>query len=401
MGNDARSGGSRRGLLALGLGLGVLLVASLTFRALTPWSAATVFAAASALAGLVSGAAERRIGAALVIAGVLTWAGEKSDLRPLALIQQRERAAEYLFGRSLTEKERAEARSQAERLVQLRVEADSRSQAAAELPAEAEPAIRARAAEIAAERLKAMPGDEWSRRVGVEEQRILLDKKGGYFPPDVRPDRLRQYLSALVETIAIAIWGTLIAVVLSLPFGLLGSHRTLEILLPGSSALRRWTRWGIAASVRRLFDASRGFNEFVLALIFVAILGLGPFAGTLALAVHTFGVLGKVFADAFDTTRRGEVEGVQAAGAGPLQVVSWAVIPQMLPILVSQSLLRFESNVRSASVLGLVGAGGIGFLIDAKLKAYQFREVATMMILIIIVVAVIDFACTRANRKLA
>ena len=92
--------------------------------------------------------------------------------------------------------------------------------------------------------------------------------------------------------------------------------------------------------------------------------------------------------------------GVSATGAPPMHVVSFAVVPQVLPYMVSQSLLRFESNVRSASVLGLVGAGGIGFLIDAKLKSYQFQEVASMMILIIALVSLIDFVCGRIMARL-
>jgi len=112
------------------------------------------------------------------------------------------------------------------------------------------------------------------------------------------------------------------------------------------------------------------------------------------LAVHTFGVLGKVFADAFDTINEGEVEGVTASGASPVHVISFAVLPQVFPLVISQTFLRFESNVRSASVLGLVGAGGIGFLIDAKLKSYQFQEVATIMLIIIVLVSIIDFGCS-------
>jgi len=119
----------------------------------------------------------------------------------------------------------------------------------------------------------------------------------------------------------------------------------------------------------------------------------------LALAVHTFGVLGKVFADALDTIGKGEVEGVLASGAPSPHVISFAVLPQVFPIVISQTLLRFESNVRSASVLGLVGAGGVGFLIDAKLKSYQFQEVATIMLLIIILVSIIDFGCSRIVKR--
>ncbi len=381
-------------LVVFGAALGVL-------QALTGLSPALSFAAACAVAALAALPLDTRLFTGLLIVAVLAWSGERSDLDPLRLVQQRERAGEYLFGRDLSAEDRADARRQAERLIDLRFEADATAAARRELPSGTPEELRNATQRLAVEARAATPTQEIASRIEAEERRMLLDKRGGYFPPEMRLSRLRQYADALLETVAIAIWGTLIAVALAIPFSLMASHRTLLIFLSGDQRWRRVVRWAIAGSVRRLFDASRGFNEFVLALIFVAILGLGPFAGTLALAVHTFGVLGKVFADAFETIRKGEVEGVQASGATPLQTVSWAVIPQSLPFIVSQSLLRFESNVRSASVLGLVGAGGIGFLIDAKIKAYQYREVATMMILIIIVVAIIDFACTRAMRKLA
>ncbi|MEL6797339.1 MAG: phosphate/phosphonate ABC transporter permease [Planctomycetota bacterium] len=231
--------------------------------------------------------------------------------------------------------------------------------------------------------------------------RAERDRSGGFFPPETSPKAIRLYADALLETLAIAIWGTALAVVAAAVVALLGSRRTLGILMTGESPPRRWLRAVGVFFTRRGFDACRGFNEFVLALIFVAILGLGPFAGVLALAVHTFGVLGKVFADAMQSVKDGEIEGVSSTGAPASSVVRFAVIPQVLPYMISQSLLRFESNVRSASVLGLVGAGGIGFLIDAKLKSYQFQEVATMMILIIAVVTVIDLVCGALMRRIA
>lgn len=389
------------GWFRLAMPLAVLGIALMAFQTLTSLSPALAFAAACGLAAIASLPLDTRLFTGLLIVAVLAWSGERSDLDPLRLVQQRDRAGEYLFGRSLSEEDQADARRQAERLIDLRFEADASAAARRELPAGSPEELREATRRLAAEARAATPAAEIASRIEVEERRMLMDKRGGYFPPELRLSRLRQYADALLETVAIAIWGTLIAVALAVPFSLMASQRTLLVFLSGNQRWRRAARWAIAGSVRRLFDASRGFNEFVLALIFVAILGLGPFAGTLALAVHTFGVLGKVFADAFETIRKGEVEGVQATGATPLQTISWAVIPQSLPFIVSQSLLRFESNVRSASVLGLVGAGGIGFLIDAKIKAYQYREVATMMILIIIVVAIIDFACTRAMKRLA
>lgn len=389
------------GWIKLGLPLIVLVGALGAAHALTGWSPAMALAAACAAGAVAALPFDTRLFTGLLIVAVLAWSGERSNLDPLKLVQQRERAGEYLLGRTLTDEDRTDARRQAERLIKLRFEADASAAARRAGPSSTPQELRDATARLAAQARAEAPALEIEERIATEERRMLLDKRGGYFPPEMRLSRLRQYADSLLETVAIAIWGTLIAVVLAIPFSLMASQRTLLVFVSGNQRWRRCLRWMIAGVVRRLFDASRGFNEFVLALIFVAILGLGPFAGTLALAVHTFGVLGKVFADAFETIRKGEVEGVQASGASALQTVSWAVIPQSLPFIVSQSLLRFESNVRSASVLGLVGAGGIGFLIDAKIKAYQYREVATMMILIILVVALIDFACTRAMKKLA
>ena len=136
-----------------------------------------------------------------------------------------------------------------------------------------------------------------------------------------------------------------------------------------------------------------------MALIFVAVIGLGPFAGVLALAIHTFGVLGKVFSEAIETIDPGQVEAVMASGAGAVQVVVFSVLPQVMPLMVSYSLLRFESNVRSATILGFCGAGGIGFLMFDKLNGYLYREVATMMIMVIISVSIIDYLCGKLRNQ--
>lgn len=147
--------------------------------------------------------------------------------------------------------------------------------------------------------------------------------------------------------------------------------------------------------VRRFLDFARGFNEFVMALIFVAIIGLGPFAGIMALFVHTTGILGKVFSEAIEAIEPRQVEAVVSTGSGSGQVISFAVIPQVMPTIVSYSLLRFESNVRSATILGFCGAGGIGFLMFDKLNGFLYREVCTMMIMVIILVSIIDYLCGK------
>lgn len=339
----------------------------------------------------------------VIAAGVVIWAWNASEVRPGVLVSNADRAVTYVLGRTLSEDEKTQVRDQATRLVDLRIRADAEAKvrrdlgltAGDETPANFDATVRAAVADE--ERL--LGADGILRRVDRESARIMLDKRGGYLPPETRWSRVREYGAALLETIAMAVMGTLFCIVAAIPLSLFAADTSLRVVIPGDSASRRWTRSIVHFVFRRLFDVCRGFNEFVLALILVAIIGLGPFAGVLALAFHGIGVLGKVVADALETIQPGEVEGVTATGARPAQIISFAVLPQVMPYIVSQSLLRFETNVRSASVLGLVGAGGVGFLIDAKMSAYQYREVATIMLMIIAVVSAIDWGCGRVMKR--
>jgi phosphonate transport system permease protein len=344
--------------------------------------------------------------ATLVVAclGVLAWSWRDSEMNPGLLIDRAPRAQEYIFGREMEPQARTDARLQAERLTDLTIQREVENQLRRDLGVGRKDAVpddfQARLDQATATRLAAIGEDEYERLVRSRETQIVRQARGGYFPPETGRENLQLYWTALLETVAIAVWGTLIALVLAVPAAVFGAHRSMTILVPGSSRQNRLIRTLGIFGTRRMFDICRGFNEFVLALIFVAIVGLGPFAGVLALAFHTFGVLGKVISEAIEAAKVPEIEGISAVGAGPVQTVSYSVIPQIMPYIVSQSLLRFESNVRSASVLGLVGAGGIGFLIDAKLKAYKFTEVATIMIMVIIAVTIIDFVCGRIMKRL-
>lgn len=392
-------------ILRWGAPLAVLLVGTIAFsrQALMELEPAVAVAIAAAMAAVIAWLTARRLALPLLILAVLSWSGAKSDLDPGLLVENRGRAAEYVLGRQLSDAQIAETYQSAERTLMLSLERQARLQLVEELrlepgaprPEGFDEAIDARTTELRNETTL----EEWDTLVERQARRVKRERSGGFFPPETDPDSLRLYADALLETIAIAIWGTLLAMVAALPIAVLGSHRTLSILSTAGGPIPGLLRRLGVFFTRRGFDACRGFNEFVLALIFVAIIGLGPFAGVMALAVHTFGVLGKVFADALETVQQGEIDGVTATGASSTQVLSFAVLPQIMPYVVSQTLLRFESNVRSASVLGLVGAGGIGFLIDAKLKSYAFQEVATMMIMIIVVVSLIDFACGRIMKR--
>jgi phosphonate transport system permease protein len=329
------------------------------------------------------------------------WCG----MSPMKLWENRGNAKEYLFGREMSQADRAYIDDQVKRAAQ--IEAQGRARAFQDnkyrsVPLEEQPTLTEKfkenealvkkfLAEMSAEEKKVLREKAYSN--------ALDEKKGGYFPPETAWPRVKGYLVALLETVAIAIWGTLLAVVCAVPASLLAAKNTLTLICPGDSRRSRAIRWFGIFFVRRFLDACRGFNEFVMALIFVAVIGLGPFAGILALWIHTFGILGKVFSEQIEAIDEGQIEALSSTGAAVDQTITFSVLPQVMPGFVSYSLLRFESNVRSAAILGFVGAGGIGFLIFDKLNGYLFREVCTMMIIIIIAVGIIDFLCGKLRRR--
>lgn len=203
-----------------------------------------------------------------------------------------------------------------------------------------------------------------------------------FFPPDFRHWRL--YLDEMLVTVQIAIWGTALAIVCSIPLGILCS----ENIVP----------WWVCQPVRRVMDAFRSINEMVFAMLFVVAVGLGPFAGVMALFVGTTGVLAKLFAEAVEAIENGPVEGVRASGATGLQEVVYGVIPQVLPLWISYSLYRFESNVRSATVVGMVGAGGIGVTLWEAIRGFQLAQTCAILIIIIAAVSIIDIVSQRLRK---
>jgi len=206
----------------------------------------------------------------------------------------------------------------------------------------------------------------------------------GFFPPRVTDwaDDLKE----LLVTFEIALWGTALAVACSIPLGLLASANL--------------TPWWIHHPVRRALDAFRAINEMVFALLFVTAVGLGPFSGVLALWVHTTGVLAKLFAEAVEASDPRPAEGIRATGAHPLNVVFYGVVPQVVPLWVSFTLYRFESNVRSASVLGIVGAGGIGAVLWDVIRGFEYGKTAFVLILLVVAVTLIDMASAQVRKRL-
>lgn len=206
---------------------------------------------------------------------------------------------------------------------------------------------------------------------------------GDFFPPAF--GNLGHYINQMLVTIQIAIWGTLLAIIVAVPCSLLSS----ENLVP----------WWVYQPMRRLMDACRAINELVFAMLFVVAVGLGPFAGTLALFVHTTGVLAKLFSEAVEASDAGLMEGIRVTGAGRIEEITFGLIPQVLPLWISVSLYRFESNIRSATVLGMVGGGGIGVALWETMRGFQFAETATIMLVIIVAVTLLDVASQRLRKR--
>jgi phosphonate transport system permease protein len=207
-----------------------------------------------------------------------------------------------------------------------------------------------------------------------------------YLKGFMKPDFLewRDYLLEMLITIQIAIWGTMLAIVFAVPFGLLSS----------SNIAPPW----VYQPVRRVMDCCRSVNEMIFAMLFIAAVGLGPFAGVLALFLHTMGILAKLFSEAVEAIDPQPVEGIRSTGANRVEEIVYGVIPQVLPLWISYTLYRFESNVRSASVVGMVGAGGIGMLLWDAIRGFQYGATAAIMIIIICTVVCLDMVSSLIRK---
>ena len=204
----------------------------------------------------------------------------------------------------------------------------------------------------------------------------------------IRPDftNWTLYVGKMWETINMAVWGTAIAIVTATPLGLLAS--------------RNITPAFIQLPVRRFLDVVRSVPDLVIGMIFLVAVGPGPLAGVMALAIGTTGVLAKLFSEAVESIDRGPVEGVRATGAAKLHEIVWGVIPQVAPLWTSYALYRFESNSRSATVLGLIGAGGIGQVLVDSMNAFNYSATSAIVVVIIVAVSLIDMLSQAIRGRL-
>ena len=196
-------------------------------------------------------------------------------------------------------------------------------------------------------------------------------------PPDPGSS-LPLYLKSLGETLSIALLGTTLAAIMALPVSLLAARNVVP-----SSLLR--------FPVRRFLDSIRGIDTLIWALVWINVVGLGPFAGVLAIAVSDFGALGKLFSEAIEAADRKQVEGVRAAGGNALHEIRFGLLPQVIPVIAGQVLYFIESNTRSATIIGIVGAGGIGLQLAEQIRVLEWQHVSFLILMILVAVAVIDW----------
>ncbi len=208
-------------------------------------------------------------------------------------------------------------------------------------------------------------------------------------PPDAGSwSKLYVYLHALGETVAIALLGTALAAGLAFPLAFLASRNVLSF-------------WPLRFLTRRSSDVVRGIDQLIWALIWVGVVGLGPMAGVLALATSDLGTFVKIFSEAIETADRKPADGVTSTGANSLEVLRYAIIPQVLPVMTGQTLYLFESNVRSSTIIGIVGAGGIGLHLSEQIRTLEWQHVSLLIIMILVAVAITDAISGRLRAAIS
>lgn len=229
-----------------------------------------------------------------------------------------------------------------------------------------------------------------SRYVGLYDGERLLDGVpsiaslvGEMLPPDFSD--AASWLQPLLDTLAMSVAGTALAVSLSLPLGLLAARNTAPNAV-------------VYHLARGLLNALRAIPELIMGIIFVAAVGFGALPGVLALGLHSVGMVGKFFAEAIEHVDNAPVEATRAAGARPMQIILHGILPQVLPQMADVSIYRWEYNFRASTVMGMVGAGGIGFELMGSLRIMQYQEVSAILLVILAMVTLVD-GLSAALRK--
>jgi len=215
-------------------------------------------------------------------------------------------------------------------------------------------------------------------------------ENSSFFPPSTNIHNITKYTISMIETLMMAVVALVLSVAIAFPLSLFASRNILNILMPSHSPLHNAIKGTIYSTAMLFANIFRSVNELVWALLFVSAVGLGPMAGILALGIHTAGVLTKLLAEGNESIDPGPVQALSSTGAGFIKILFYAVIPQTMPHFISMVLYRFESDVRSASILGFVGAGGIGFYLFDKIRGFENGDVTTIILIIVLTVWCID-----------
>ncbi len=233
--------------------------------------------------------------------------------------------------------------------------------------------------------------------LSVDARRALADFLGGFWPPEHSAAFLTMMARPLVETVAIAFLGITLALILALPLSVLAiAPGALVASADRATGLRRAAYFG----ARLVLNLMRSIPELIWALIFVRAVGIGAAAGVLAIGIGYAGVLGKVFAEIFESVPRGPVEGLATSGAPPLRAFAFGVIPSALPLMGSYALYRFDCALRASAILGIVGAGGLGLQLELSMKMFNYHEVATLVLVLFLLVTAADQASRRIRLRL-
>ena len=214
----------------------------------------------------------------------------------------------------------------------------------------------------------------------------FVEVVGHMFPPTAK-GAFWEYLHAMAQTVAMAFLGTFIAAVLAVPLALLCARNVVAMRV-------------VQFLSRRASDSLRGVDQMIWALIFVRAVGLGPLAGILAIIISDVGTLAKLYSEAIENVEKRPVDGVRACGGNGLQTVRFGILPQVLPVMLSNALYIFESNTRSATILGIVGAGGIGFYLADRIRTLLWEEACFIMLLILGSVYLIDWLSKIVRMRL-
>ena len=244
--------------------------------------------------------------------------------------------------------------------------------------------------------------DSW-RRVGVnllvfferQGRENVVKFLGGMFPPDLSSGFLALMVGPMMETIQISVMGTLIAIALGFPIGILATRNfsvggVLNEADTTGAPARFALHFSIYCLARGVLSFFRSIPEFVWAFMFVRAVGLGPFPGVLAIGVAYGGMLGKVYSEIFEAVNPRPLEALQSTGANKLQIFFYGWLPQVFPNFISYTLYRWECAVRASAILGLVGAGGLGQQIEISMRMFNFNEILTLLIVLFLMVAAVD-----------